>query len=342
MKKSTPNISISKVAKEARVSIATVSRVLHKHPSVKATTARKVQAVIQDLGYKPGKHSSPRNPRQNRSPLLKHHTVLLLWTGGRAHTGQQLQEGVATAMRRHNINLIVDYITDNWTPPPVLRQGQIDGILLHGPPLTPKYRKFLSKFPAVWLYYQGGSEWGDRVQPDHRLVGQLALQYLIKQDCSNLCVASYAPTSDTHTYHTERSDAFQQAAHLHGYECQTIGHSLPQPKSQRGLYEFTSKIIENFLSLPNQPDGLFVANDLCANVHDQLIRNNITPMKDVILVGSDCDNIADQRHLEPPPVMFDINAYTVGQLAVQLLLTRISLPNLPRMTQLIEPEILIP
>ncbi len=47
------NITIYDVAREANVSMATVSRVVNHNPNVKPTTRKKVLGVIDDLGYRP-------------------------------------------------------------------------------------------------------------------------------------------------------------------------------------------------------------------------------------------------------------------------------------------------
>src|SRR5690625_3507750 len=47
------NITIYDVAREANVSMATVSRVVNNNPNVKPTTRKKVLGVIEDLGYRP-------------------------------------------------------------------------------------------------------------------------------------------------------------------------------------------------------------------------------------------------------------------------------------------------
>ena len=47
------NVTIYDVAREANVSMATVSRVVNGNPNVKPSTRKKVQEVIERLGYRP-------------------------------------------------------------------------------------------------------------------------------------------------------------------------------------------------------------------------------------------------------------------------------------------------
>lgn len=47
------NVTIYDVAREANVSMATVSRVVNGNPNVKPSTRKKVLEVIERLGYRP-------------------------------------------------------------------------------------------------------------------------------------------------------------------------------------------------------------------------------------------------------------------------------------------------
>lgn len=47
------SVTIYDVAREANVSMATVSRVVNGNPNVKPTTRKKVLATIEQLGYRP-------------------------------------------------------------------------------------------------------------------------------------------------------------------------------------------------------------------------------------------------------------------------------------------------
>lgn len=71
------NITIYDVAREANVSMATVSRVVNGNPNVKPTTRKKVLEAIERLGYRPnavarGLASKNNNCRCHHSRYLKH------------------------------------------------------------------------------------------------------------------------------------------------------------------------------------------------------------------------------------------------------------------------------
>lgn len=60
--------TISDVARRAKVSIGTVSRVMNRPELVRASTRRRVEAVIRRLGYSPNPHA--RGLMQARSRVL--------------------------------------------------------------------------------------------------------------------------------------------------------------------------------------------------------------------------------------------------------------------------------
>ena len=73
---------------------------------------------------------------------------------------------------------------------------------------------------------------------------------------------------------------------------------------------------------------------------EHLNRKGIRPMEDVLVVGTDRENF--QHHFDPMPVLVDIKANAIGQMAVQLLISRIQQPDVPRVVQLVEPELVLP
>ena len=67
------NATLHDVARKARVSAGTVSRVLHGHPAVSEENVAKVQQAIEALGYSPRQKKaamSDLNPLENKNILL--------------------------------------------------------------------------------------------------------------------------------------------------------------------------------------------------------------------------------------------------------------------------------
>ena len=224
------NVSIATVAEKAGVSVATVSRVINHHSVVKTETAKRVTAVIQRLGYKPGSRSTSNPTRMMGTRIWRNKKVLYLWTGGHGGadtlTGHKLQEGATAALQPLGVNLLVDYLSPGSPLPPIIESGELDGILLNGPAIPQEMVETMSSFPAVWLLYQGGNHWGDRIQPNHRGFGEAALNLLVERGCTNVAVMSWTPRWDRNDFFRERADAFEQFARLRSLNCHVLSSLL--------------------------------------------------------------------------------------------------------------------
>jgi DNA-binding LacI/PurR family transcriptional regulator len=123
-------INIADVAKAAGVSVATVSRVLNDKPDVAEPTRRRVQQVIDDLGYTPYVQVSQRAPVTNR-------TIALLYPIDRPdeelidHLHLDFMIGAATAAGSENYlyNVMTNPITQDVLLG-LYEQYQVEGVIL--------------------------------------------------------------------------------------------------------------------------------------------------------------------------------------------------------------------
>ncbi len=337
-------MSLSKVAKAAGVSPATVSRVLNRGSLVSRETAHKVRQAIKSVGYRPAPPAERRGPKARLHLPLRHNAVSFLWTAGpqpaQTLTGIGLLEGASAALRRHRVRLIVEYLDAPDDLPPLIASGQLDGLLLHGPEPGSALATRLPRMPAVWLLSPGSRVWGDRVQPDHRLVGRQAFEHLVERDCRNLCCITYRPTVSPYDFFTERSDAFAQAARIAGVPVVTLGGDLDRPADDAARFRASEALVAAFAKLSPRPDGLFVASDLGSYVHDHLRQRRLRPMRDVIFIAGDKEHCP--QHLDPVPVKVDVHSQAIGRMAAELLLWRLTNPQAPFVTQLVQPALVVP
>jgi len=143
-------MTIKKVALEAGVSTATVSRVLNNTGVVQNETREKILRAIDKLGYKP---SSRQKIRSSTVAPLKHRNIAMIWTGPSeaafSETGQKMVLGILNSLQPLGANLTVDHISAPDHIPQCLTEGKIDGVLLHGPEPSPAICARLRQFPAV-------------------------------------------------------------------------------------------------------------------------------------------------------------------------------------------------
>ena len=334
-------MSIQRIADEAGVSTATVSRIINRKANVSEARRRKVEEAIKKFGYQPEPTLLRRGPKPS-SNTLKYQCIALLGFSGpgwhRTMIGSQALEGVSRAAKRHGMRLIIDYISTNDELPPLVRAGRVDGVILTGPSPSPEMVAHLKRLPAMWLFYRGFFNWADRTLPDHAHAGRLAFEYLQKKGCQRVCCITSDFTKDR--YWRERAAAFQQAARYAGIPCLTLGEHQQEARSQTEEFAIAGKHIEDLAAMKSAPDGLFVANSAGPYVYEHLRRVGIQPMQDLELVAGDFQTCP--HYMDPDPVKLDIHAEEIGRAAYELLLARIAVPEGPRLTHFVEPEILLP
>jgi LacI family transcriptional regulator len=336
-------MSLSQVAKVAGVSPATVSRVLNRGTSVSRETAQKVRQAIKSVGYRPAPPAERRGPKARMHLPLRHNAVVFLWTAGRIPaqtlTGIGLLEGASTALRKHRVSVVVDYLDDPADLPPLIASEKLDGLLLHGPEPDAALATRLRRFPIVWLLSPGSRVWGDRVQPDHRLVGRQAFDFLSATSKTLACI-TYKPGQTGYEFYSERADAFAQLARLRLVPLMTLGAEIDPPRDDAGRFKAAELLVAEFSKISPRPDGLFVANELGSYVHDQLRQRRIRPMRDVTIICGDKEHCP--QHLDPVPVKVEVHSQSIGRLAAELLLWRLTNPSAPFVTQLVQPALILP
>jgi LacI family transcriptional regulator len=331
-------MTIKKVALEAGVSTATVSRVINNTGVVQDETRDKILRAINKLGYKP---STRQQIRSSNVAPLKHRNVALIWTGtpeaAFSETGQKMALGILKLLQQLGASLTVDHITSPDHIPQCLIEGKIDGILLQGSEPSAAICSRLRHFPAVWLLQAGSVTFGDHVQPDHGLAGRLAAKHLINQRCKHLCCISYTPVlTDSPPYSQTRALGFKTYAELSGTRCTVITRSSASENKPLESQIAAKQIIDEFNQMTPRPDGLFVTNDLAPFIHQELIRQKIIPQKDIQLV------ISNDACLSPQPAGINVFDQEIGKLAVDALLWRIKNPNAPIVTYSIKPQLIMP
>ncbi|MBX3620916.1 MAG: LacI family DNA-binding transcriptional regulator [Rhizobacter sp.] len=126
----TPRASLHDVAKAAGVSLATVDRVLHGRAGVRERTIERVNAVVQQLGYRP----DPAAARLARNRRVR--IAFVLPEGTNSFVGllhQQVQALTPWLAEQHAVAAV--QAVEAFSPPAIARhlaalQGQVDAVVL--------------------------------------------------------------------------------------------------------------------------------------------------------------------------------------------------------------------
>ena len=176
--------TINEVAKQAGVSIKTVSRVMNNEPSVRQSTREKVQAVVDKLNYQP-------SPAARSLASTKSYTIAYVYDNPNAYYIINMQEGILSSCRQQGFELLInpcDAQKENITEHVVsmIKQARIAGLVLT-PPFSemPEFVKRITALDVKVVRIMSGEVAPDNLSPcvmvNDRIAAQNITQHLIDQ-----------------------------------------------------------------------------------------------------------------------------------------------------------------
>jgi LacI family transcriptional regulator len=312
--------TIRDVAREAGVSVSTVSRVLNEKPDVAPATRERVQAVIASLNFR-------ANPAARRLAGASIRAVGLLMPGLRSQYELDIMRGVAEAVAATGRELVVYYQSDATARKlralfARLMRSPIDGLVIvlprsaedealqlqqRGMPVVlVDHRGLGTRVPAVAAAnFQGGCD-GTRylLGLGHRRIG-----YIVGDPA--------VPASG------ER---------LAGYQHALAEAGLPVDEGLIYRGDFSSMsgyaAARALMALPDPPTAIFAANDLSAlGVLDSLRDLGLRIPQDVSVVGF--DDVRNAADAHPPLTTVRQPLAEMGATAVGMLLDILNGQTLP-------------
>ena len=314
--------SIKDVAARATVSVATVSRVLNGHPSVSPATRARVQAAMDDLGYRPNAMARSLRTDQTKTLGLVISDVLNPFF-------TELARSVEDTARELGYSVVIGNADEN---PRIqdhhvrtLLERRIDGLLVSptdgGSPLM--LDAVRAGAPIVFV-----DRWLEGVDvPVVRTDGRTAVRDLVAHlhALGHRRLAIITGPAST-TTGRERIAAFRTALHEYGLDLpdDCIGHGDFQAASGRTA-------TARFLDLPRPPHAIFAADNLMAlGAMDEIAARGLRVPDDVALVAF--DDIPWFVHTDPPITAIAQPTQALGNAAVRSLIDRIEGRDAPSTT----------
>src|SRR5690625_1363857 len=174
------NITIYDVAREANVSMATVSRVINRNPNVKPSTRKKVLDTIDRLGYRP-------NAVARGLASKKTTTVGAIIPDISGMFFAELARGIEDIATMYKYNVILSNSDQNKDKElqllDTMLEKQVDGIIFMGGNITKDFVSQLSNtnVPVVLAATYDESHTFPSVNIDYELAAFEATEFLIKQ-----------------------------------------------------------------------------------------------------------------------------------------------------------------
>ncbi|HET9587945.1 MAG TPA: LacI family DNA-binding transcriptional regulator [Anaerolineales bacterium] len=305
-------VTIYDVAKQAGVSVATVSRYINRNAPVSTEVAERLDRVMAELKYLP--HAAARHLASRKTGLIG-----LLLTNMHNDFFAPLVSGIEQMAGQHGYNLLVaTYHSDSrGSVPPPLGTHNTDGLLVFADSLTDEDLARLHEggFPIVLIHRTPPASLPlpsvtvENKSATHRLVEHLILQHNKKR-----ILFLRGPIHQEDSYW--RETGYRSALEAHGIEFDE-GLVLVGDFEREIAYN----ALNQFLANGNRDafDAVFAGDDDAAiGVINALKEHGYRIPEDVAVVGF--DDLQISAFLSPPLTTVRAPTETVGRIAAERLL----------------------
>ncbi|MCG8482133.1 MAG: LacI family transcriptional regulator, partial [Clostridia bacterium] len=246
--------NIEEVAKEANVSVATVSRVLNNSSSVREKTRVKVEAAIKKLNYEP--NMLGRNLRRSESRM-----ILALLPSITNLFYIEIMDGIKDVANKFGYNVLLCQTDSDAererTFIDLLKHKLADGLISLDPTLDINtLKEVYMNYPIIQCCEYTEELNIPYVTIDNFLAGYRAVKHLISMGRKNIAMIS---SCDKFLYARQRKLGYKKALEEAGIEYKeelVINGDLNFEAGQKGM--------KHLLTLDNKPDGVFVVSDVLA------------------------------------------------------------------------------
>lgn len=274
-------VTLKDVAKEAGLTVGTVSRVINNRGYISDDTRKKVYQVMKELNYRPNEVARSLSKKQTNTigvivPHIDHpyFSKLISYIEEVAYNNKQK---IIITNSKESKEKEIDYIE-------MFTSNRVDGIILCSGYLD--INKFLDlKIPVVAIERE--LERGTAsIKCDNYEGGVMAANHLIK--CGSKNLVHFSGIKDSKMPADERGIGFADT-------CEKNGIIHKEFKYEQGMYDTLDyhEYIEEILKQDNEIDGIFASSDLIAAQVIQVCRKiDIRIPEDLNLIGFDDVNIA--------------------------------------------------
>ncbi len=301
-------VTIQDVAKEAGVSVSTVSRVLNDKDDVALETIEKVQRVVRELRY-----TSSLAARGMRS--LRTNVIGLIMPDVSSPYCLEVMRGVNRAISQSDYDLII-YTTgdirkygtaeEECRYVTLLNGNIVDGVIV----VTPVATDFSTEAPIVEIDPNNECPECPGIIADNREGALKAMNYLTGLGHRRI------------GFITGRLDLVSACQRLQGYKDGLAVAGIPFQNELVQIGDFTAETAigctRALLALNNPPTAIFASNDMSAvGVYQALKEEKIQIPEDLSIIGF--DNLPESTYLNPALTTIDQFVAEMGNFAIKMM-----------------------
>jgi len=317
--------SIKEIAREANVSPSTVSKALNNRKDVSESTRQKIIKIAEFHNFVPnvlGKNLKNQKT-ENVGVIFCRESQPL--SGNPFYS--RVLEGIEAELAINNFNLVLHLLPNNYkgTLPKMLREGQVEGVILAGV-MRPDFIERLRELDIKVVLVDPKITIRDfsQVLIDNEHGAFQAVQHLIHSGHRRIGFIS----GDL-----ERMSFIQR---FKGYKKALLYNkiSFEEELVQTGGLEQGYQHMENLLQLKERPTAIFAANDINGLYAYNAIKDaGLAIPKDISLVGF--DDIEMSKISSPPLSTIRVYKEEMGSIAVRILLETLNTEKYKPVTTLV-------
>ncbi|MFD1737814.1 LacI family DNA-binding transcriptional regulator [Bacillus salitolerans] len=305
--------TIQHVAKQAGVSVATVSRVLNGQNKVSSKTRIKVEEAIKKLNYEPSMLG--RNLRTSESRIL-----LILIPSISNPFYLEVIKGIENIAMSQNYNILLCETDSNPERENIyfdlVRKKMADGIISMDPAVNVETLKKLAEKHAIIQCSEYAEDSGiPYITINNEEASYRAVKHLIKIGHQKVALMN---SDEKYLYARQRKLGYQRALEEHGIE---VKQEYMIHTQQLG-FEHGQQAMKKIINLKDRPTAVFAVSDLLAiGALKEINASGLKVPDDVAVVGFDKIDFSNMTN--PTLTTIAQPMYRMGAIAAKMLIDRI-------------------
>ncbi|MEE0664679.1 MAG: LacI family DNA-binding transcriptional regulator [Collinsella bouchesdurhonensis] len=304
-------ITIAHVAEHAKVSSATVSRVLRHPELVNPSTVARVRKSLSELGYS-GIAGQPAAGTSRRTIVVN-----IPWLDNPFYG--EIMRGVRVSAEAHGLEMLI-----SWGSPDnvesckrfcsMLQNCGAAGVIILCPLSSESLERISSTVPTVQCCEYNPETNIPFVSIDDREAARTAVEHLVSCGCKKLSIVC---GPQVYKYARGRKEGFLEVIRMHDL-VERPSWMLQIPNNNFGL---AYSAICHMLESPNRPDGVFACSDTYAAAVIRAAKKcGLEVPRDLMVVGFDNTDTATMT--TPALTTISQPRYDMGFSACNLLIER--------------------
>ena len=329
--------TIHDIAREAGVSIATVSKVINNKAHVSPNTRKRVMQVMEQLRYTPNASAANLARRSSKNVLYADR-----FYKGLPYENPHMFDiicGVSHELSRKGYRLsLLNLDSCGKKPEAALEEAILsrvaDGIIVSAAFVTARMERLLLKhdFPQICIGEPQFDTILSWIDTNNTLSSNLAVEHLVATGCHTL---AFMGGREEDRIFMDRLRGFRSAMERRGLEANE-DYITYNPPDVEAIFRSASAL----LSMPVPPDGIICTNSLMAVGTMRAIQaKGLDVPGQVSLIAFDDHPYSPM--VSPQPTIIDIDLFSLGVHAGNLLLKKIRDPAMLVQTYTALPRLLL-